>query len=126
MKKTGLFCIIVALICGCSTKTEKLARHGTIIPQPEGIYVASGSHKNAETAFQIALASAEICCKEQGKRHIVLDTKVNEEEGLLEETPAKILDIATGIAGPFGGFIPVNGNTFRGKKYVQITYRCEQ
>ncbi len=122
----GLIVIIACFLFGCATASEKLARHGTLIPQDNGLYTASGSHRNGETAFKIALASAEQCCLKQNKRHIVLDTKTTAEEGLADEKTAKVVDIATNVAGAVGGFYsPIDGNNLRGKKYAQVEFKCE-
>lgn len=121
MNKFALFLIVTVFICSCATRSEKLSRYGIIIPQEDGIYVASANHKIADAAFEIALATAEVCCKKQGKRHVVLGAKVNEEEGMLEESQAKVVDVATDVAATVGGFFsPVDGILFEVRSMLRL------
>ena len=118
--------LVVLIFSGCATSSplEKLASEGIVIPEPNGIYVASGSSTDAKYALQVALASAELCCKQQSKRYVVLGMRTNADKGLANEKTADVFDFVSKVP-VVGQFLPIDGSELRGEKHVQVKYRCE-
>ena len=118
-----LLFLLVFIFGGCASRLERYASDGIVIPQPDGIYVASGSSVDAKYALQVALASAELCCMKQSKRHVVLGIKTNADKGLVDDTTADVVDVISKIPAVGGVFLPID--ELRGEKHVQVQYRCE-
>lgn len=122
MKKI-LFILLILSIAGCA-KT-RLARHGTVIPKPDGFYVASGSHKQADIALKVALASAELTCEDLDKRFVVHETNTGDDgSALVDEKVAQTADMVSTAARMAGNWIP-NGNMLRSTKQVHLLFKCE-
>lgn len=118
MKKLVLLLLLLSLVA--------CAENGMLIPKPDGLYSATGKNPNPEKALKIALRTAEQCCKEQNRKHIVLNISKTAEEGLIAEKPAKVLDVAKDVAFvTVGIFSPLDGDDLRGQKTAEITFRCE-
>ncbi len=122
--KNLFFVALLLLVAGCASQSEKLARHGRVIPQPEGFYQASGSHRNQDTALSIALASAEQTCVKRELRHVVYDSANSAEETLVDEKIAKTADLISIGAFAAGRMIP-GGDILRGNKTETVLFRCE-
>ena len=127
--KMHSYCLLLAvlILTGCASMSplEELASEGIVIPQPDGVYVASGTSTDEQYALRVALASAEYCCMKQSKRHVVLEMATNAEDGFVNEKTADAIDLAAKVTVVGGFFLPIAGDDLRGEKQVQIKYRCE-
>jgi hypothetical protein len=125
LKKTAILAATLFLAgCAAQTQSERLAKLGTVIPKPEGIFEAIGENKDEGMAMKIALASAEQTCLQRQKHYIVHNTKATQEETLVDEKVAKTADVASKISKLTGTWIP-GGDFLRGKKQAKVTFTCE-
>lgn len=122
MKKIIILLVVALAFSGCA-KT-RLARHGTVIPKPDGFFVASGYHKQPDIAMKVALASAELTCEDKDKTFVVYETNSGQNEALVNEKVAQTADLISTAASIAGNWIP-NGNMLRSTKEVHLLFKCE-
>lgn len=124
MKKSATFIFILLTLCGCATRSEKLARRGMLIPQPNQTYTAIGNHRNAQLALEIALSTAEQCCLKQGKRYVVLSANSASDPGLVSDKTAAAIDAGIAVVAAAGTDLP-GANILRGNKSQEVKFQCE-
>ena len=119
MKKTIYLATLALALAGCASNPPL----GNVVPQPGGVYQATGIGESNDAAMASALYTADTTCKPLKKHHVVTGQQT-EYKGIVSESTNKTVNAAAeAINGLTGAVLPTlsTDDDYR----VTLTFTCE-